>query len=80
MKNFFKRFYNESKKEEPSVDNSVLLSAISLMIEVSLADEIKENSENETFNAKICRPVRRVRGGFIAFASVFATISSRVVS
>ena len=48
MKNFFKRFFNESKEEEPAVDNSVLLSAISLMIEVSLADEIMDISEIET--------------------------------
>ena len=48
MKNFFKRFFNESKKEEPAMDNSVLLSAISLMIEVSLADEIMDISEIET--------------------------------
>ena len=48
MKNFFKRFFKKSKKEEPAVDNSVLLSAISLMIEVSLADEIMDISEIET--------------------------------
>ena len=48
MKNFFKEFFNQQKKEEPVVDNSVLLSAISLMIEVSLADEIMDISEIET--------------------------------
>ena len=48
MKNFFKGFFNNPKKEEPAVDNSVLLSAISLMIEVSLADEIMDVSELET--------------------------------
>ena len=48
MKNFFKSFFNESKEEKPAVDNSVLLSAISLMIEVSLADEIMDISEIET--------------------------------
>ena len=48
MKNFFKRFFNESKEEEPTLNNSVLLSAISLMIEVSLADEIMDISEIET--------------------------------
>ena len=48
MKNFFKEFFSKPKKEEPAVDNSVLLSAISLMIEVSLADEIMDISEIET--------------------------------
>ena len=48
MKNFFKEFFNKQKKEEPVEDNSVLLSAISLMIEVSLADEIMDISEIET--------------------------------
>ena len=48
MKNFFKDLFSKSKNQEPIVDNSVLISAISLMIEVSLADEIMDISEIET--------------------------------
>jgi len=45
MKNFFKGFFNKPISQEPETSNSVLLSAISLMIEVSLADEIMDISE-----------------------------------
>ena len=48
MKNFFKGFFNKPISQEPETSNSVLLSAISLMIEVSLADEIMDFSELET--------------------------------
>ena len=48
MKNFFKGFINKPISQEPATSNSVLLSAISLMIEVSLADEIMDISELET--------------------------------
>ena len=48
MKNFFKGFFNKPISQEPETSNSVLLSAISLMIEVSLADEIMDISELET--------------------------------
>ncbi len=48
MKNFFKGFFNKTVSQEPATSNSVLLSAISLMIEVSLADEIMDISELET--------------------------------
>ena len=48
MKNFFKNLFIKSKNQEPIVDNTVLISAISLMIEVSLADEIMDISEIET--------------------------------
>ena len=48
MKNFFKNLFSKSKNQEPIVDNTVLISAISLMIEVSLADEIMDISEIET--------------------------------
>ena len=48
MKNFFKGFFNKPISQEPATSNSVLLSAISLMIEVSLADEIMDISELET--------------------------------
>ena len=48
MKNFFKGFFNKPISQEPETSNSVLLSAISLMIEVSLADEIMDISEIET--------------------------------
>ncbi len=48
MKNFFKGFFNKPVSQEPATSNSVLLSAISLMIEVSLADEIMDISELET--------------------------------
>ena len=48
MKNFFKNFFNKPVSQEPATSNSVLLSAISLMIEVSLADEIMDISELET--------------------------------
>ena len=47
MKNFFKGFFNKPISQEPETSNSVLLSAISLMIEVSLADEIMDFSELE---------------------------------
>ena len=49
MKNFFKGFFNKPISQEPATSNSVLLSAISLMIEVSLADEIMDISELETW-------------------------------
>ena len=48
MKNFFKGFFNKPTSQESATSNSVLLSAISLMIEVSLADEIMDISELET--------------------------------
>ena len=48
MKNFFKDLFSKSKNQEPIEDNTVLISAISLMIEVSLADEIMDISEIET--------------------------------
>jgi len=48
MKNFFKDLFSKSKNQEPIDDNTVLISAISLMIEVSLADEIMDISEIET--------------------------------
>ena len=48
MKNFFKGFFNKPTSQESATSNSVLLSAISLMIEVSLADEIMDFSELET--------------------------------
>ena len=48
MKNLFKGCFNKTVRQENATYISVLLSAISLMIEVSLADEIMDISELET--------------------------------
>ena len=48
MKKFFNNLFKKNQIEDLVEDNSVLISAIALMIEVSLADEIMDISEVET--------------------------------
>ena len=48
MKKFFNNLFKKNQIEVLVEDNSVLLSAIALLLEVSLADEIMEISEVET--------------------------------
>jgi uncharacterized tellurite resistance protein B-like protein len=48
MKKFFNNLFNKNQLEVLVEDNSVLLSAIALLLEVSLADEIMDISEVET--------------------------------
>ena len=48
MKKFFNNLFKKNQIEDLVEDNSVLLSAIALLLEVSLADEIIDISEVET--------------------------------
>lgn len=48
MKKFFNNLFKKNQIEDLVEDNSVLLSAIALLLEVSLADEIMDISEVET--------------------------------
>ena len=48
MKKFFNNLFKKNQIEVLVEDNSVLLSAIALLLEVSLADEIMDISEVET--------------------------------
>ncbi len=48
MKKFFNNLFKKNQTEDLVEDNSVLLSAIALLLEVSLADEIMDISEVET--------------------------------
>lgn len=48
MKKFFNNLFKKNQLEVLVEDNSVLLSAIALLLEVSLADEIMDISEVET--------------------------------
>ena len=48
MKKFFSNLFKKNQTEDLVEDNSVLLSAIALLLEVSLADEIMDISEVET--------------------------------
>lgn len=48
MKKFFNNLFKKNQLEVSVEDNSVLLSAIALLLEVSLADEIMDISEVET--------------------------------
>ena len=48
MKKFFSNLFKKNQTEDLVEDDSVLLSAIALLLEVSLADEIMDISEVET--------------------------------
>ena len=48
MKKFFNNLFKKNQIEDLVEDNSVLISAIALLIEVSLADEIMDISEVNT--------------------------------
>jgi uncharacterized tellurite resistance protein B-like protein len=48
MKKFFNNLFKKNQIEDLVEDNSVLLSAIALLLEVSLADKIMDISEVET--------------------------------
>ena len=55
MKKFFENLFNKKEEVDPKEDNSVLISAISLMIEVSLADEIMDDTEIETLKSVLLK-------------------------
>ena len=55
MKKFFENLFNKKEIVDPEKDNSVLISAISLMIEVSLADEIMDDAEIETLKSVLLK-------------------------
>ena len=55
MKKFFENLFNKKEEVDPKEDNSVLISAISLMIEVSLADEIMDDAEIETLKSVLLK-------------------------
>ena len=55
MKKFFENLFNKKEEVDPEEDNSVLISAISLMIEVSLADEIMDDAEIETLKSVLLK-------------------------